>query len=330
MKSRTFTSTGKPVSEIGIGTWQLGGSEWGDVSDDQAVATLQAAADAGVTFIDTADVYGIGRSETVIGKFLRERSDRDRFFIATKLGRYPEPGWPGNFTRDSVFAHTDASLKRLGVDALDLTQTHCLPMEQIDSQRMFDALADLQRLGKIKAFGASVESMDEALRCLQYPGLASLQIIFNIFRRKPIETLFAKAKAQGVSLIVRLPLASGMLSGNWTSKTTFAPADHRTFNKDGARFNVGETFAGIPFERGIELVDALKPLVPTGMTMSQFALRWCLDFDAVTTVIPGATRPDQARANALASDLPPLPSPLHQTLETYYNDRVASLVRGKY
>lgn len=330
MKSRTFTTTGKAVSEIGIGTWQLGGCEWGDVSDDQAVATLQAAADAGVTFVDTADVYGIGRSETVIGKFLRERSDRDRFFIATKLGRYPEPGWPGNFTRESVFAHTEASLKRLGVDALDLTQTHCLPMEHIEAQRMFDAISDLQRLGKIKAFGASVESMDEALVCLQYPGLASLQIIFNIFRRKPIDVLFAKAKAQGVSLIVRLPLASGMLSGNWTSTTTFAPADHRTFNKDGARFNVGETFAGIPFERGIELVDALKPLVPTDMTMSQFALRWCLDFDAVTTVIPGAKRPDQARANALASNLPPLSPSLHQTLESIYNDRVASLVRGKY
>ncbi len=330
MRMRSFGKGGVAVSEIGLGTWQLGGTEWGDVSDRQALDTLQAAADAGITFIDTADIYGLGRSETLIGQFLRSRADRERFFVATKLGRHPEPGWPENFTKKTIFEHTENSLKRLGVDVLDLTQTHSLSHEVMQHGEVFEHLAELKRQGKIKAFGASVESMDEALTCVDVPGMGALQIIFNIFRQKPIDVLFEHAKAKGIAIIVRLPLASGLLSGRLTADSTFAPTDHRTFNRDGQKFNVGETFAGLPFEKGVELANMLKPLVPDGLTMAQFALRWCLDFDAVTTVIPGAKRPDQARMNAKASDAPSLGTALHARLRRYYEDEVVEHVRGKY
>lgn len=329
MRTRPFGKTGIHVSEIGLGTWQLGGTEWGALPDQQALETLQAAAEAGVTFLDTADIYGMGRSESLIGQFLKGHQ-RDRFFIATKFGLDPTPGWPENFTRDTVIQHTENSLRRLGVEALDLTQAHCIPINMLQQYDVFDHLRELQQQGKVKAFGASVESMDEALWCLEQEGLASLQIIFNIFRQKPIDVLFAKAKQHGVALIIRLPLASGLLSGKLTAETTFAANDHRTFNRDGQQFNVGETFAGLPFEKGVELADELKPLVPPGCTMAQFALRWCLDFDAVTTVIPGAKRPDQARGNAAASDLPPLSEKLHQQIRRFYDDEVAAHIRGKY
>ena len=330
MHTRQLAHDGPNVSEIGLGTWQLGGTEWGELSDDQALDTLRAAADAGVTFIDTADIYGMGRSESLIGRFLKERPDRDRFVVATKLGRNPTPGWPRNFTRDTIFAHTEASLERLGVDALDLMQTHSIPTQWLSRFRVFDHLNELKRLGKIRAFGASVESMDEALWCLEQEGLSSLQIIFNIFRQKPIEVLFAKAKELGVAIIVRLPLASGLLSGKITRQTTFAPTDHRSFNREGKSFNVGETFAGLPLEKGIDLVDVLRELVPEGMTMAQFALRWCLDFDAVSAVIPGARRADQARDNAAASDLPPLSPALHEQIKHFYREQVAEHIRGVY
>jgi aryl-alcohol dehydrogenase-like predicted oxidoreductase len=330
MYTRPFDNTDIMVSEVGIGTWQLGGTEWGEVSDQQALDTLRAAADAGVTFIDTADIYGLGRSESLIGRFLKGRADRDRFFVATKFGRHPEPGWPEKLTRQTVFRHAEDSLRRLGVEALDLTQTHCIPTEMLQRGEVFESLRELRRQGKIKAFGASVESMEEAHWCLPQDGLASLQIIFNIFRQKPIHVLFDLARAKGVSLIVRLPLASGLLSGKLTKDTAFASNDHRSFNRDGQQFNVGETFAGLPFEKGVELADALKPLVPEGMTMAQFALRWCLDFDAVTTVIPGAKRPEQARANAAASDRPLLAKTLHEQLRQFYEDEVAPCIRGAY
>ena len=330
MKYRVFAPAGREVSEIGLGTWQLGGTEWGDVSDDQALATLAAAAESGVTFIDTADIYGGGRSESLIGRFLAGRPDRDRFFIATKLGRRSDPGWPENFARETIFRHTEDSLRRLGVEALDLTQTHCIPPDVMRQAEVFEHLRALKRQGKIRQFGASVESMDEALDCLEIDELASLQIIFNIFRQKPIDVLFEKAKAKGVALIVRLPLASGLLAGKWTRDTTFTQRDHRNFNRDGAAFNVGETFAGLPFEKGLELAETLRSMVPAGMTMSQFALRWCLDFDAVTTVIPGAKRPDQARENATAADLPPLDAALHRRLRQFYAEQVTGHIRGKY
>jgi len=329
MHTRPFGALKTPVSEIGLGTWQLGGMEWGDVSDAQALETLEAAADAGTTFLDTADIYGLGRSESLIGRFLKTRPN-DRFFVATKFGRHPEPGWPENFTRKTLFEHTENSLKRLGMESLDLTQSHCVPAPMLQEHGVFDHLRELQRQGKIRAFGASVESMDDALWCLQQEGLASLQIIFNVFRQKPIDVLFEKARQLGVAIIVRLPLASGLLGGKLTVESTFAPTDHRTFNRNGEKFNVGETFAGLPFEKGVELSTALRPLVPGSSTMAQFALRWCLDFDAVTTVIPGAKRPAQARANAAASDLPRLSDTVHRQLRRFYDDEVAAHIRGSY
>ena len=330
MQSNIFPATAQVVSRIGLGTWQLGGAEWGDVPDDQALATLRAAAEAGVTFIDTADIYGLGRSEQLIGRFLRERGDRDRFFIATKLGRHPQPGWPENFTKHSIAKHTDDSLQRLGVERIDLTQTHCIPADVMRSGEVFGHLADLVRQGKLRAFGASVETVEEGLDCLDVPGLAALQVIFNVFRQKPLDELLPLARERGVAIIVRLPLASGLLSGGWSEEKTFGEKDHRNFNRDGAKFNVGETFAGVPLSRGLELVEQLRPLVPSGMTMAQFALRWCLDYPAVTTVIPGAKRPEQARQNAAAADFAPLDAELHTQLRRWYGDEVAGHVRGKY
>jgi aryl-alcohol dehydrogenase-like predicted oxidoreductase len=330
MHTRVFGKTSRSVSEIGLGTWQLGGTEWGDVTEAQALATLAAAADAGVTFFDTADIYGLGRSETLLGQFIASRADRDRFFVATKLGLHPKPGGAANLTRQAIFEHAENSLRRLRVDAIDLIQTHCIAMDAMRQGDVWGHLRELKQQGKIKAFGASVESMEEALLCLEQEGLASIQIIFNIFRQKPIRVLFEKAKEKGVALIVRLALASGLLSGRLTSDATFAPNDHRAFNRDGQQFNVGETFAGLPFAQGVELADMLKPLVPSGMTMAQFALRWCLDFDAVTTVIPGSKRPEQARSNTVASDLPPLEKTIHDRIRRFYDDEVAPHIRGKY
>jgi aryl-alcohol dehydrogenase-like predicted oxidoreductase len=328
MNMRPFAARGPRVSEIGIGTWQLGGAEWGDVPQEQALDTLRAAADAGVTFIDTADIYGSGRSERLIGQFLRERG-RDSFFIATKLGRRSDPGWPANFAADIIRKHTEDSLERLGVDVIDLMQTHCIPLQLLVEHRVFDTLGRLKDEGMLRYFGASVETMDEALACIDR-GVQSLQIIFNIFRRKPIDVLFERAKHEGVAIIVRLPLASGLLGGRLSRNTKFVETDHRNFNRDGQSFSVGETFAGLPFDKGVELSESLRPLAPAGSTMAQWAMRWCLDFDAVTTVIPGARSPQQARENAGASDLPSLERQVHDRLKQFYREHVAAHIRGPY
>lgn len=327
MNARTFGKTGIRVSEMGLGCWQLGGADWGNLEDRIALDILSAAVDAGVDFFDTADVYGNGRSETLIGRFLKER--RPKVFAATKLGRTANL-YPDKYTEAGVRAATEASLKRLGVSALDLTQLHCIPAAEMRRGDVFEWLRQLQSEGKIRHFGASVESMEEALLCIEQPGLASLQIIFNIFRQKPIAALFPKAKEKGVAIIVRLPLASGLLSGKLTKQSRFPQNDHRNYNRDGQFFNVGETFAGLLYEKGVELADALKPLVPNGLTMAQMAQRWILDYDAVTVVIPGASRPDQAQANADVSNLPPLQPKLHATLQNFYDREVAAHVRGPY
>jgi aryl-alcohol dehydrogenase-like predicted oxidoreductase len=327
MKSRVFGKSGFSVGEVGLGTWQLGG-DWGEVTDDGALATLQAAYEAGTDFFDTADVYGAGRSERLIGRFLRE--SRATVRVATKLGRFSDPGWPANFTRAAVRRHTEASLQRLGVEALDLTQLHCVPPEVLQRGELFGWLGELQAEGKIRAYGASVEAMDEALWCVEQDGCSSLQIIFNIFRQKPIDVLFTKAKARGVALLVRLPLASGLLSGKFTKATLFPASDHRNYNRDGQSFNVGETFAGLVFERGVELADGLKSFVPPGLTLADLALRWCLDFEAVSVIIPGAKSPEQARANARTSDLAPLTADLHAVLREFYQRDVAAHIRGPY
>ena len=365
MNTRHFNGSERMVSEVGLGCWQLGGSDWGNVDDASAFAILAAALDAGVNFFDTADVYGDGRSETLIGRFLRERR-REDVFVATKLGRGAL--YPDHYTEAGVRAATEASLKRLQRDTLDLTQLHCVPPAVLQQGDIFEWLRKLRTEGKIRAFGASVESMDEALVCLDQEGCSALQIIFNLFRQKPLETVLPRAKAQNVAIIVRLPLASGLLSGKMGKETQFAPNDHRAYNRDGQKFNVGETFAGLPYEKGIELADALKARhlpdgldlgqmsqrwildqdavtviipgasradalkahVPAGMNLAQMAQRWLLDHDAVTVVIPGASRPEQAVTNASASALPPLGTELHAELARFYADEVAAHVRGPY
>jgi aryl-alcohol dehydrogenase-like predicted oxidoreductase len=329
MNTRILGRTGRAVGEIGLGTWQIGGS-WGDVPDATGLATLHAAYEAGTTFFDTADVYGDGRSETLIGRFLKDTGAWNEIMVATKLGRRGDPGWPGNFTRAAVRAHTEDSLRRLGVEALDLTQLHCVPPEVMMRGELFGWLEELKREGKIKAYGASVEAMAEALWCCSQPGCASLQIIFNIFRQKPIHELFRTARRQSVALIVRLPLASGLLGGRMTKQTTFPENDHRNFNRDGQSFNVGETFAGLPFATGVELADGLRPLVPAGVTMAEMALRWCLDFDAVSVIIPGAKSPEQARANVRPAALAPLGAQLQVRLAAFYERHVAAHIRGPY
>jgi aryl-alcohol dehydrogenase-like predicted oxidoreductase len=328
MQRRAFGTSGFRSSEIGLGTWQLGGN-WGQVDEATAQATLDEAVAGGVNFLDTADVYGDGLSEQRIARFLK-RHRGGPLFVATKLGRRGDPGWPANFTREAMRRHTEDSLRRLEVDVLDLTQLHCVPTDVLREGAVFDHLRGLQDDGKIRAWGASVESMDEAQICLRQPRLASLQIIFNVFRQKPIDTLFADAKARGVALIVRLPLASGLLAGKFTKHSRFPAEDHRNFNRDGQSFNVGETFAGLPFAKGVDLADALRPFVPAGWSMARFALRWILDFDAVSVIIPGAKSPAQARENSVASDLPPLPPEVHAKLREFYRSQVHAHIRGPY
>lgn len=328
MNYRQLGNFGPTVSEIGLGCWQLGGGDWGEVSDERALAILRASIEAEVRLLDTADVYGLGRSESLIGRYVRESGVRP--FIATKLGRFPHPGGADNFSLATFRGHIDASLKRLGVDHLDLLQLHCVPTALLRSGEVFDWLRTLRAEGKIAGFGASVESDEEALICLAQPDIAALQIIFNIFRQKPIETVLEMADARGVAIIVRLPLASGLLTGKFDSRTTFASTDHRSYNRDGDAFNVGETFAGLQFETGVALANELRAFVPYNMTMAQMAIRWILDYPAVTTVIPGASSPEMAIVNAAVSDLQPLSPALHAKLAEFYRTKVAGHIRGPY
>ena len=305
MNYRTFGNTGWKVSEIGLGTWQIGG-DWGDVDDSTAEKVLATAVENGVTFFDTADCYGEGLSESRLGRFVKTLSKE--VVIATKMGRFPRPGWPDNFSLKQFRKHTENSLKRLGIEALDLTQVHCPPTDLLERGEVFDWLRTLKQEGKIKQFGFSVESMEEAQICLREEGVASLQIIFNILRQTPIESIFKQAQEKQVALIVRLPLASGLLSGQ--------------------EFNVGETFSGLPFEKGLELVENLKKHMPENLAPS--ALRWILDFEAVSVVIPGSKNPKQVIDNCTASSLAPLTPATHEALSDLYFMEVASHIRGKY
>ncbi len=326
MNYRKFNRTDFACSEVGLGCWQLGGSDWGNITDNKAFDILSQAVGCGVNFFDTADAYGDGRSEALIGKFLK--STKSDVFVATKLGR--RGIYPDKYTEATIRSATEASLARLQIDSLDLTQLHCIPTEILQQGEVFDWLRRLKQEGKIKSFGASVESMEEAQICLAQDGVSSLQIIFNIFRQKPINEIFETAKAKSVALIVRLPLASGLLSGKMTKQSHFATNDHRNFNRDGQLFNVGETFAGLPFEAGVDLAGELRSIVPAEITMAQWAMRWILDHDAVTVVIPGATKPQQIADNASASDLPPLGEEVHRQLQAFYQQKVAQHIRGPY
>lgn len=326
MKFRSFD--GVDVSEVGLGCWQLGGDAWGDVPEAEALDVLRASAECGVTFLDTADVYGAGRSEELIGRFLKERG-REKFFVATKFGRLSPPGWPGNFEPKVIREHTENSLRRLGVERLDLTQLHCVPLEQLKRDEVWDTLRALQKEGKIARFGASVESVAEADECLKRPDCKSLQVIYNILRQTPEHSgLLNRCRERGVAVIVRLPLASGLLAGKYTRETTFSGTDHRTFNRNGEKFNVGETFAGFGFEKGLELVEKLKRLADGYPPLSELALRWCLDDPAVTTIIPGARNRAQAKANAAVSEDPSLPPTFCLMLKEFFVREAKPAIRG--
>lgn len=327
MQRRIFDHLGTPVSEIGLGCWQLGG-DFGKTGPQQAEDILRTAVEQDITFFDTADVYGAGESEKFVGSVLNQLG-RERFFIASKVGR-GSGLYPDNYTEKGVRDCIEASLRRLKIDTLDLIQLHCVPNAVVENAEIFQWLRKLKEEGKIRAFGASVESMDEALSAMKQRDLSSLQIIFNIFRQKPVEEVLEKAHQAGVAIIVRLPLASGLLSGKMSKETRFEEQDHRNFNRDGAAFNVGETFAGLPFEKGVELADQLKAYVPEGYTMAQFSQRWILDHPAVTTIITGASRPQQVKDNAKVSSLAPLSPTLHAQLATFYQQRVVDHIRGPY
>lgn len=304
MKTRILGRTGATISEIGFGAWQIGGS-WGDVSEEDGKRALNAALDSGITFIDTADVYGDGRSEKIIAAVLQERGG-EKPFVATKAGRRLNPHLAEGYTGANIEAFIDRSLANLGVETLDLVQLHCPPTEVYYRPEVFGALDRLVTMGKIRHYGVSVEKVEEALKAIEYPGVATVQIIYNIFRQRPQDLFFAEAKKKDVGVVVRVPLASGLLSGKISKDTVFAADDHRNFNRHGEAFDVGETFVGVPFDVALQAVDELRTLAPANVPMAQFALRWILAQDAVSVVIPGARNAAQAQSNAAASALAPI------------------------
>jgi aryl-alcohol dehydrogenase-like predicted oxidoreductase len=327
MEERTLGRTGRKVSVVGLGAWQLG-ADWGEVGESDALATLHAAVDAGVTFIDTADVYGDGRSEKFIGRLLRDRPDAG-LTVATKMGRRA-PLDPARYTAGNFRAWTDRSRGNLGVDTLDLVQLHCPPPAVYAADAVYDALDTLVADGRVAAYGVSVETCAEALTAIGRPGVATVQIILNAFRLKPLEEVLPAARAAGVGIIARVPLASGLLSGKYDEATTFGADDHRTFNRHGEAFDVGETFSGVDFATGLAAVRRLAPQVPAEMTTAQFALRWILDRPGVSTVIPGARDPEQARANAAAGALAPLPGAAGDAVREIYDDLIRPQVHSRW
>ena len=334
MEQAILGRTGRRVGRVGLGVWQLG-ADWGDVSEEAAFAVLTAAVDSGVTFIDTADVYGDGRSEQIVGRFLRQWSSgasarpQAGITVATKMGRRV-PQTVEAYTLDAFRAWNDRSRENLGVDTLDLVQLHCPPTPVYSSDAVFDALDTMVAEKRIANYGVSVETCDEALTAIARPHLASVQIILNALRLKPLERVLPAAQAAGVGIIARVPLASGLLSGRYDERTTFGPDDHRTYNRHGEAFDVGETFSGVPYEVGLEAVRRLKPLVPANATMAQFALRWILDQPAVSAVIPGARSAEQARGNAEADALAPLSAEAHAAVDEVYRELIAPLVHDRW
>lgn len=317
MNHRRTARLGASISEVGLGAWAIG-ADWGDVAEDDAIAAIDASLDAGVTFIDTADVYGDGRSEKLIAKALAKRTGA-RPFVATKAGRRLNPHNADGYTIDNIKRFVDRSRSNLEMETLDLVQLHCPPTDVYYRPQLFDGLDRLKSDGKIARYGVSVERVEEAAKAVRYPGVASVQIIYNIFRQRPAESFFAEAKKAGVAVIARVPLASGLLSGRMSAQSVFSKSDHRSFNRHGEAFDVGETFAGVPFDVGLEAVEALRPLVPSGVSMAAFALKWILMNDAVTSVIPGAKNAYQAAANAAASDLSALSNETMAAIDDIYD-----------
>ncbi len=328
MEHRTLGKTGRQVSVVGLGCWQLG-ADWGDVSDAQAMAILHAAADAGVNFFDTADVYGDGRSERFVGKFLVERPEAG-VTVATKCGRRVAQD-PANYTPAALRAWTERSRDNLGLQTVPLTQLHCPPDGVYEDDRVFDALDQMVSEGLLGAYGVSVETVAQGLRAIQRPGVATVQVIFNAFRLKPLEKLLPACAEAGVGVIVRVPLASGLLSGRYHEGTQFAPNDHRSYNRHGEAFDMGETFSGVPYDTGVAVARRLaETAVPEGWSLPEVALRWCIDAPGVTTVIPGARRPEQALANAAAGNRPPLPQVSAEAIRAAYDEVVRPLVHDRW
>ncbi|MCF4101910.1 aldo/keto reductase [Gillisia sp. M10.2A] len=327
MKKRRLGNNGFEISEIGLGCWQIGG-DWGaEIGNEKSQEILSKAVDSGITFFDTADVYGNGRSEEQIGRFLKEHNEEVK--VATKFGRDANI-FPDNYTEKGLRDCVAASKKRLGVSCIDLLQLHCIPIDVLRKGEVFNWLRALKKEGEISHFGVSVESEEEGLLCLKEEGIQSLQVIFNIFRQKLATQLLPQAKVQGVGIIVRLPLASGLLTGKFTKETQFSEDDHRNFNSNGEVFNVGETFAGLPFEKGVELANELKKLCPSNMSLAEMSLRWILDHEEVTTIIPGASSSKHIQANSKVSSLPPLPDQLTAEIAHFYKEHVHDHIRGVY
>ena len=327
MEQRPLGRTGADVSVVGLGTWQLGG-DWGDVDDDAAEEVLEAALDAGVTLLDTADVYGDGRSEVRIRKALAPRPDRP--FVATKTGRRADPFEAAQYTPENLRAWIDRSRRNLGVDTLDLVQLHCPPPETYEDDRLYDTLDALVAEEAIAAYGVSVETVAEGLRALQRPNVQSLQVILNVFRRKPLEELLPAAQRAGVGILARVPLASGLLSGKYDESTTFPADDHRNFNRHGEAFDVGETFSGVPFEVGVGAAREVAEIAGDAVPTAAFALRWVIDQPGVTSVIPGARNVTQVRGNVAAASLAPLSDAQLSDLERVYDERIRAHVHDRW
>ena len=323
MEYRELGRTGWNVSAISFGTWAIGAS-WGDVDDKESIAALNRAVDLGVNFFDTADVYGDGRSERLLAQLKRDR--REEIIIATKAGRRLDPHVAGGYTDKNITGFIERSLENLETDTLDLLQLHCPPTDVYYYPELFGALDDLIEQGKIRHYGVSVQRVEEGIKALEYKNVQSVQIIFNIFRQRPAEIFFELAKTRKVGILARVPLASGMLSGKMTAQTQFSQNDHRAFNRHGEAFDRGETFSGVDYQTGLEAIEELRALIPQGMTMAQFALRWILMFDAVTCAIPGAKRPSQVEENFFAGDLPPLSDETMNAVRKLYESRIRPLV----
>jgi aryl-alcohol dehydrogenase-like predicted oxidoreductase len=327
MHYRELGRTGWQVSSVSFGAWAIGGT-WGEVDEADAMAALHRALDLGVNFFDTADVYGDGRSERLIAQLRRERSEP--FWVATKAGRRLSPHNADGYNRENLTSFVERSLRNLEVEALDLLQLHCPPTEVYYRPEVFGVLDDLVRAGKLRHYGVSVEKVEEGLKAIEYPGVQSVQIIYNLFRRRPAELFLREAARRGVGVLARLPLSSGLLSGRMTVSTSFAADDHRQFNRDGAAFDKGETFSGLPYEIGLAAVERIRPLVPAGMTLAQLALRWILMDPAITCAIPGGKRPAQVEENLAAADLPPLDASLMAALQQIYDELVRAEVHQRW
>jgi len=327
MKYRALGRTGWKVSEISFGAWAIGGS-WGQVSDENSMAALHQAIDCGVNFIDTADVYGNGRSERLIARLRKER--KEEIIVATKAGRRLPRQTVEGYSRQNLVAWIEDSLRNLSTECLDLVQLHGPPTELYSRPEVFEILDDLVRAGKIRYYGVSVEKVEEAMKAIEYPNVQTVQIIFNAFRQRPAEVFFGRAAQKQVGILARVPLASGLLTGKLRSDSAFASDDHRNFNRHGAAFDVGETFAGVDYEVGLAAVEEIRELVPAGVSMSQFALRWILMFDAVTCAIPGGKRPEQVADNCGASDIPPLPPDAMAAAKRIYDGKIAPLVQHRW